>query len=151
MPSQSTMLNDNTVPSARPQTKKKDDDGGYEKIEGPRADGRTCFRARSRLISFTDESIKGWRTAHDGHDLFHPTTRPRRLATFDRFGAARDAELLEQCPRCVFDCAITDPELVGNFLVALAVGHQLQRRQLPRRELHARHALGELGGGRRGQ
>ena len=41
-------------------------------------------------------------------------------------------------------------ERAGDLLVGLAVGHQPQRRQLARRELDARHALGELRGrGRR--
>src|SRR6185369_7162304 len=47
-----------------------------------------------------------------------------------RLGAARDAELLEQMTQVGFDRSLADAELIRDFLVGLAVGHQAQRRQL---------------------
>ena len=46
------------------------------------------------------------------------------------------------------DRALADVERGCDLLVRLAVGHQAERRHLARRQLHARHAFGQLGGRR---
>src|SRR5438046_459418 len=53
-----------------------------------------------------------------------------------RFGAARDAQLLEQVSEVRLHGPLGDRERRGDFLVAVPVGEQPQRGELPRRELH---------------
>ena len=54
-------------------------------------------------------------------------------------------------PRWVLTVRSLIAERDGDLLVAVAVGHQPQRRQLARRQLHLGDALGQLGGGGRRQ
>src|SRR5262249_5905951 len=69
-------------------------------------------------------------------------TTPRR--DLDRFRAAGGAEFLEQVSRVGFRGPLADVEGRRDFLFRLAVGHQLERGHLPRRQLHTGHAFGEL-------
>ena len=76
-------------------------------------------------------------------------TRPRRTATFTASVRLVTPSFSNRWPRWVLTVRSLMPSALAISLFALPVGHQPQRGQLARRQLHAGHALGELGGGRR--
>jgi hypothetical protein len=89
---------------------------------------RTCSqspRMRSRIPR--SRSVVKLSTLISAKPSLHPDqTAPR--GHFQRLSPARDAELFEQMAEVRFDRALADAEGVPDFLVALAVGHQAQRR-----------------------